>query len=99
MGTRGIEDALPAYQDAFNDGASAALIALYEPNATFVAQPGQVSQGAAAIREALHSFLALKGRIERQDIGPNGIIPAGHVAFLSVRGRLLTRVPAASWFP
>ena len=37
-----------------------ALVALYEADATLVAQPGEVVTGVEAIREALRAFLATK---------------------------------------
>ena len=36
------------------------IMALYEPSACLVAQPGRVLQGAAAIREGISSFIAMK---------------------------------------
>ena len=36
------------------------IMALYEPSACLVPQPGQVLQGAAAIREGIAGFIALK---------------------------------------
>jgi len=36
------------------------IIALYEPSACLVPEPGQVLHGAAAIREGIAGFLALK---------------------------------------
>ena len=37
------------------------LVALYEPQATLLPQPGQVARGHAAIRAALAGFVAMKG--------------------------------------
>lgn len=75
-----VEDATRAWQDAFNRADLDALMALYEPGATFVPQPGQVAVGAAAIREALAGFLALDGRME---IEPT-IVEAEGVALVAV---------------
>lgn len=36
------------------------IMAMYEPNACLVPQPGQVLQGAAAVREGIAGFLAMK---------------------------------------
>lgn len=49
---------------AFNSGNVEAVMALYEPEATLVPQPGQVVQGREALRQALLQFLALKGTME-----------------------------------
>jgi uncharacterized protein (TIGR02246 family) len=40
-----------------------AAAALYEPGATFVAEPGKIITGQAAIREALKGMLASKPRL------------------------------------
>ena len=43
-----------------NRGDLDGIMALYEPNAGLAPQPGQVLQGAAAIREGFAGFIALK---------------------------------------
>ena len=78
-----IEDVLQQYEDAFNQGDLDALLALYEPQATLTLQPGQTAAGAAAIRTVLGSFLALKGRMEIAEIGPQQIVQAGDTALVS----------------
>jgi uncharacterized protein (TIGR02246 family) len=78
-----VEDVARAYQDAFNRGDLDGLLVLYEPEATLVPQPGQVVAGRAAIREALSGFLALKGRMEIEEIGPEHIVQAGDLALVS----------------
>jgi uncharacterized protein (TIGR02246 family) len=76
------EETVRAYEDAFNSGDLDALMAFYEPGATLVPQPGQVASGAAAIREAMGGFLALKGHME---IEPElTVIRAGDVALVSL---------------
>lgn len=62
------EEIHPRFVTAFNSGDLDAIMALYEPNATFVPQPGQVVQGQDAIRQALLQFLALKGTVQVKDI-------------------------------
>jgi uncharacterized protein (TIGR02246 family) len=46
--------------EAINKGDLEAALALYEPNASFVQDSGQVVVGLAAIREIMQGFLALK---------------------------------------
>ena len=48
------------YYRAFNAGDIETIVALYEPHARLVVQPGQVIEGHAAIREALRACFALK---------------------------------------
>ena len=57
------EEVFRRYTAAFNRGDLAEVMALYEPHATFVLQPGQAVTGHAAIRHALSGFLALKPTI------------------------------------
>ncbi|HJT20797.1 MAG TPA: SgcJ/EcaC family oxidoreductase [Nitrospira sp.] len=55
------EDMHSRFAASFNSGNVDAIMALYEPEASLVPQPGQVVQGREAIRQALLQFLALKG--------------------------------------
>ena len=50
--------------EALNAGDLEAAVALYEPNASFVQQPGQVVTGRAAIREVMQGFLAVKPKLK-----------------------------------
>ena len=51
------------FEKAFNAGDLEGLLALYEPGALLILQSGEVAAGAKAIREALQSSLALKGKM------------------------------------
>jgi uncharacterized protein (TIGR02246 family) len=64
MGANKPEDMHKLFTAAFNSGNLEALMALYEPNAQLVPQPGQVTTGHEAIRQALQQFLALKGKMQ-----------------------------------
>jgi uncharacterized protein (TIGR02246 family) len=46
--------------EAINRGDIESAVALYEPNAAFVAQPGQIVTGHAGVREAMKAFASLK---------------------------------------
>ena len=50
------EDMPAAFEGAFNTGDIEQVLALYEPDAVLVPQPGQVVHGTAAIREAFSGF-------------------------------------------
>jgi uncharacterized protein (TIGR02246 family) len=52
------------FAEALNAHDIEALMALFEPDATLMPQPGQVVTGTEAIREALSGFLALKPKFE-----------------------------------
>jgi uncharacterized protein (TIGR02246 family) len=71
------EDYHRAFVAAFNAGDAEALMALYEPRASLVAQPGQVVTGTAPLRAALDGFLALKGRMS---IETRAVVLAGDLA-------------------
>jgi uncharacterized protein (TIGR02246 family) len=51
------------FVQAFNSGDLDALIALYEPDASFNPEPGQVVTGTQAIREAAQGFLAMNPKL------------------------------------
>jgi uncharacterized protein (TIGR02246 family) len=51
------------FEQAFNAGDLNALMALYEPDAALIPQPGATAEGTAAIRESLRWFLDRGGRI------------------------------------
>jgi uncharacterized protein (TIGR02246 family) len=61
------------------------MLALYDPQATFVAQPGQVVTGTTAIGEALHGFAALRPTLT-SDI--QQVLQAGEIALVINRWSL-----------
>ena len=67
------------FTQAFNSGDLDAVMKLYEPDAALVPQPGHVTTGQAANRQALQTFMALKGRM---DITTVYVIRAGNLALL-----------------
>jgi uncharacterized protein (TIGR02246 family) len=52
--------------EAMHRGDLDTAVALYEPNATFVLDSGEVIRGQAAIREAAQSYLALKPKFTKE---------------------------------
>lgn len=78
-------EVLERFADAFAAQDLDGIMALYEPQAVLVAQPGTVVGGPAAIREALRGFLAptstFVSRVE-------GTLLAGEVALVSSRWML-----------
>jgi uncharacterized protein (TIGR02246 family) len=67
------------FTQAFTARDSEALVALYEPDAAFMPQPGQVVSGHAAIRDAIGGFLALNAEFKMQ---PGSVVEAGDIALL-----------------
>ena len=60
MPARRPEEVDHLFSEGLNSGNIDALVALYEPEAVLMPQPGQVVTGTGAIREALAAFIATK---------------------------------------
>jgi uncharacterized protein (TIGR02246 family) len=74
------------FQKAFNAGDIQGLMALYEPNAILIPQPGAPPiTGTYAIRSALQGFLALKGKV---DLQTKYVVLHGDIALLRSAWRL-----------
>ena len=70
MAAREPEEAHRLWTERFKAGDLEGLLALYEPTATFMPQPGQAVSGTAAIREALGGFFGLKPTFDMVEIKP-----------------------------
>ena len=73
------------FQQAFNAGDLEALMALYEPDAALIPQPGTVAEGTAAIRDSLRWFLDRGGQIT---LDTKLVLRVGDLAYLSNRWSL-----------
>ena len=73
------EEIHAVFEDAFNSGDADALLALYERDAVFEPEPGQLVSGTDAIREALGGFLALQGTLTMQT---KKVVEAGDIALV-----------------
>ena len=73
------------FEQAFNAGDIEALMALYEPDAALVPQPGAIAEGAVAIRESLRWFLDRGGRISLET---KLVLRVGDLAYLANRWSL-----------
>ena len=85
MPTTRPEDTVLAFFEAFNRRDIESVISLYEPEATLVAQPAQMAEGRAAIREALNGFLAMKPTLIPEK---KTLVTAGDLALSVVRWTL-----------
>ncbi len=79
-----------AFAEAFNAGKIEDLIALYEPDALLIPQPGQQVVGHSGIREALTVFLNLKGRMEIETLS---CLQSGDLGLLQASWRLVATGP------
>ncbi len=60
------EEVQRLFADAFGSHDLESVLALYEPDATLIPQPGEVVTGTEAIRETLSQILAMKPRFDLQ---------------------------------
>jgi uncharacterized protein (TIGR02246 family) len=58
------EQALKSIVDGINAGNLDALMPLYEADAAFAAQPGNLNHGLPGVRESLAGFIAMKGTLD-----------------------------------
>jgi uncharacterized protein (TIGR02246 family) len=77
---------------ALSKGDLEGAMALYEPDATFVPQPGQVVAG-AAIKEAINAFIALKPTLQ---IEVTSVTQAGDLALMTSKWTLDGSAPDGS---
>jgi uncharacterized protein (TIGR02246 family) len=73
------------FSEALNAGNLDALMQLYEPEAALKPQPGQVAQGASAIRESLGGFLAMKPTIS---LRAKTVVQTGDLALVFAKWNL-----------
>lgn len=58
------EEALHSIVESMNTGKIESLMMLYEPEACFVSQPGQIVKDQQGIRQNLQGFVNMKGKLE-----------------------------------
>jgi len=58
------EQLLKSIVDGINTGNLDTLMTLYEPDAAFAIQPGNLARGLPGVREALAGFIAMKGTLD-----------------------------------
>jgi uncharacterized protein (TIGR02246 family) len=93
MPARSPEELDQLFIDGMNAGDLEAVVALYEPDASLVSQPGQVVTGTVPIREALRGLLAMKPRFTAQ---AKPTIRTGDLALTGLRWTLQATGPDGS---
>ena len=58
------EEVLCSIVESMNSGNTESLMMLYEPEACFASQPGQIVKGQQGIRQSLQGFIDMKGKLE-----------------------------------
>ena len=71
---------LQAVVDGINTNNLDALMALYEPEAAFAAQPGSLAHGVDGVRQSITAFLSMKGKL---DLNVTRVLEAGGLAFVA----------------
>ena len=92
MPARTPEDAHRLWGDAYTAGDLDGMLELYEPDATWMPQPGNVVTGLDAIREHLTNFLTLR-ETTTFELKPEYTLQAGDLALLRARWTLKGKTP------
>ena len=93
MSARTPEELCSQFTQRFSTGDIDALVALYEPDAVLLPQPGHVARGRAGIRESLAAFLAMRGTFR---MSPPKVIHADGLALLYADWTLEAKAPDGS---
>ena len=93
MPARTPEEVVLQIIQALNTGDVEAALALYEPGATFVPEPGKAVTGVDAIRDVLNGFLALKPQMTIQ---VHQVVEAADLALVCSRWTLKGTDPDGS---
>jgi uncharacterized protein (TIGR02246 family) len=88
--THAPEHTIHRFQALLAEGDLEALVALYEPDASFSPAPGAAVSGRAAIRDALRPFLALEPRMTGE---VEKVLVAGETALVANRWTLTGSQP------
>jgi uncharacterized protein (TIGR02246 family) len=57
------KEVLDSVVEGINSGDLDALMTLYETDACFASQTGQIAKGPESVRQSLHNFINLKGKL------------------------------------
>ena len=64
MSTATPEQVLESIVTGINSGSLESLMPLYETEAAFATEPGNLAPGATGVREALTGFISMKGKLD-----------------------------------
>ena len=71
---------LISYVEKFNAGDTSSLINMYEIDACFVSQEGEIIKGTENIRQTLQSFININGKIQSK---VDGVIETSDIALVN----------------
>ncbi|MCI0563989.1 MAG: SgcJ/EcaC family oxidoreductase [Nitrososphaera sp.] len=84
------EDTVNKLMEAINRGNLEAAMALYEPRATMVTEPGKLANGREAIRKAIEGFIALRPTLKGE---AHQSVVVGDLALFCSKWRLKGTAP------
>jgi ketosteroid isomerase-like protein len=73
------EEVLNSVVKGINSGDIDFLMTLYEADACFASQPGQIAKSPESVRQSLRSFIDLKGKL---DLKVKGVLQASDIALV-----------------
>jgi len=79
-GNKTPEEVLDSVTEGINTGDLDSLMTLYEPNACFASQPGQLAKNPDGIRESLRSFIDMNGKL---DLNVKRVLRANDLALVT----------------
>jgi uncharacterized protein (TIGR02246 family) len=79
MSTATPEQVLESIVTGINEGDLESLLPLYESEAAFAAQPGDLAHGASGVSEALAGFISMQGKL---DLEVTRVLRAGDLALV-----------------
>jgi uncharacterized protein (TIGR02246 family) len=74
------EEVLISIVEGINNGDLDALMTLYESDACFATQPGQLAKSPEAVRQSLRNFIDLKGKL---DLKVKRVLQASNLALVT----------------
>jgi ketosteroid isomerase-like protein len=74
------EEVLSSVAEGINTGELDSLMTLYEADACFASQPGQLAKSPESVRQSLRSFIDLKGKL---DLKVKKVIQASDLALVT----------------
>ena len=79
------EEVLSSVVEGINTGNMDSLMTLYEANACFATQPGQIAKDPESIRQCLRNFIDVKGKL---DLKVKRVLQASDLALVTTNGHL-----------
>ena len=83
------EEVLNSIEEGINSGDLDSLMTLYEADACFATQPGQLAKSPESVRQSLRAFIDLKGKI---DLKVKRVLQASDLALVTTEWSFLYKI-------